>query len=194
MALDHLITVLRREAEEEAAAILSAAAAEADRTRSRTESELAERRARVMAVRQRDRAAAVELALVSARQAARRDILEARRRVLGRVLEAVRSRLPQAITTAEYLAAFPDQLSEALHCLGARGGTLRLQPALVDRARPLVADHSRVSLIADDAIGAGFLLQSEDGAVEINGTLDDRLDRLTSRIALGVMADLEGPP
>lgn len=192
MALDHLITVLRREAEAEAAAILTAAAAETDTIRSRIDADLAERRANVMAVRQRDRAAAVELALVSARQAARREILEARRRVLGRVLEALRSRLPRAIATAEYLAAFPEQLSEALHCLGARGGTLRLQPALVDRAGPLVADHSRVSLFADPTIGAGFLLQSEDGAVEINGTLEDRLDRLTSRVALYVMADLEG--
>lgn len=194
MALDHLITILRREAEAEASAIHAAAAAEAAAIRDRSEAEVAERRTRVLSVRQRDRAAAVELALVSARQAARREILEARRRVLTRVLEAVRSRLPEALTTAEYLAAFPDQLNEALHCLGARGGTLRLQPALVDRAGPLLASHSSVSVLADAAIGAGFLLQSADGALEIDGTLEDRLDRLSSRIALDVMADLEGHP
>src|SRR5512143_1774048 len=98
MALDQLIAVLRREAEAEASSIQAEAAA----IRARTETELAERRARVMAVQQRDRAAAVELALGSARQTARREILEARWRVLGRVLAAVRGRLPQALATAEY--------------------------------------------------------------------------------------------
>jgi vacuolar-type H+-ATPase subunit E/Vma4 len=194
MALDSLIAILRREADAEASAIQAAAAADASAIRARSEAELSDRRARVLAIRQRDRAAAVELALVSARQSARREILEARWRVLGRVLEAMRSRLPQAVATAEYLAAFPEQLGEALHCLGSRSGKLRLLPALADRARPLLDANPGVSLIPDSTIGAGFVLESEDGAIGINGTLEDRLDRLASRVALDVMADLEGQP
>src|SRR5512141_161599 len=146
MALDQLIAVLRREAEAEASSIQGAAAAEAAAIHARTETELAERRARVMAVQQRDRAAAVELALGAARQTARREVLEARWRVLGRVLGAVRGRLPQALVSAEYLAAFPEQLSEALRCLGSRNGILRLHPSLADRARPLLASTPGVSL------------------------------------------------
>lgn len=194
MALDDLIAALHREAEAEAAAIRAAARAEVDAIQRRTDTDLDERRARVAGVRERDRQVAVELALVSARHSARREHLEARRRALARVLDAVRQRFPQALASEGFQGALPGQLEEALHCLGARPGTLRVHPTLLDPAGGAVAGQSHLTLVPDPAIGAGFLLQSDDGAVEINGTLEDRLERQASRIALEIMAALEHAP
>src|SRR5581483_7783837 len=48
-----------------------------------------------------------ERALGEARRGGRRLVLEARHRLLGRVLAAARARLPEAMATPEYRAALP---------------------------------------------------------------------------------------
>jgi vacuolar-type H+-ATPase subunit E/Vma4 len=194
MALEELIAVLRREAESEVAAIQAAARAEAEAVQDRTATEAAARRARVAAVREHDREAAVEQALLPARKQARREILQARRELLERVLAAVRRHLPEALASPEYLATLPAQLVEALNCLGTRGGTLRFAPSLREAVRPVAAGHAGLKLASDRTIGSGFVVESADGVVRIDGTLEDRLERLADRMAFEVMADAEAVP
>jgi len=194
MALEQLVQVLRQGAEAEAAAILANARTEADAIRSRTEAELAERRDAVLATREAERRAALELALADARRAARREVLEARQRLLDLVFAAAQARFPAALEAGEYRAALPAQVTEAVTCLADRKGTMRCHPALHQDLKRLVAGRSGLRLVADQAVGAGFKLASEDGAVEIDATLEDRLTRLASRIAVEVATRLEAAP
>ena len=194
MALEHLVTTLRREAEAERDAILAAARAEAEAIRARSVAELADRRGAVLAARESDRRAAIEFALMAARRDARREVLEARRRLLERVFAATRARFPKALASAEYRAVLPALVNEALRCLGDREGTLRFHPAIRETLEAATAKRAGLRLLAEPGIGSGFKLLSSDGAVEIDGTLEDRLNHLATRIALDVFAEFEARP
>lgn len=194
MALEHLVEVLQHQAEAEAAAILEAARTEADDLRRRSEADLAARREALRLTLEADRRSAVEVALASARHSARREVLEARERLLERVFDAARAQFPEALNRPEYHAALPDQIAEAFECLGKREGTLRCHPAIHQELERLIGARAGVRLVSDPVIGPGFKLHSQDGAVEVDGTLNDRLLRLATRIAVQVFAKLEAAP
>jgi vacuolar-type H+-ATPase subunit E/Vma4 len=191
MALEHLVTILRQGAEAECQAILAAARAEVEAIRARSETDLAERRGAALAARDADRRAAVEPALVVARRHGRRELLEARRRLLERVFAAARSRFPETLTSPEYQAALPGLITEALRCLGERDGTLRFHPSLRRTIHAAAGKRAGLRLVSDPGIGSGFKVQSADGRIEIDGTLEDRLDHLAPRVALEVAAEFE---
>lgn len=194
MALDHLIQVLQREAEAEIAAIELAARTEAETIRARTETDLTAQREKVLAERDERRRVIVEQALAAARRGARRSVLEARERLLGRVLAAARERFPAMLEAAEYRAGLPPQVVESLECLGDRAGTLRCHPGLQQELERLVGARPGVSIVPDPAIGSGFKLVSDDGAMMIDATLEDRLTRLEIRIRQTVAAELGSAP
>jgi len=194
MALENLIQVLRREADAEVAAIQAAARAEAEAIRGRCEADLAARRSSFEAERDTIRRSAVELALAAARRDARRAMLEARERLLGRVFAAARSRFPEVLPEAQYRATLPAQLTEAVRCLGERPGTIRCHPTLHQELVPLAGHHRGVRLVSDPALGSGFKVASDDGSVEIDGTMEDRLTRNQDRIRQEVMTAFEPPP
>lgn len=189
MALDHLVAILRHEAEAEAESILAAARGEASAIRARSESELAARRATTRGAREAEQRSAVELALASARHEARRTVFQARDRLVARIFAAIRARLPGALGGAAYRALLPGQVAEALRCLGSRKGVLQTHPAIADLVRAGLAGSTRVKLETQDIVGSGFRLLSADGALEIHATLEDRLTRETPRIALAVLKE-----
>ena len=191
MALEHLVSTLRQEAAAECEAILTAARAEAEAIRRQSEADLAGRRAAVDSAHDADRRTAVELALVAARRNGRREVLEARRRLLERVFAAARARFPEALTSAEYRAVLPALVDESLNCLGDREGTLRFHPSIRDGVKAATGKREGMRLVPDPTIGSGFKVLSSDGAVEIDGTLEDRLNHLATRIALDVFAEFE---
>lgn len=191
MALEHLIEVLRQGTEAEVAAILGAARTEADTIRARNDAEVAERRAREQAAREAQRASVIELALTTGRRTARREELEARQRLLDRVFAAAAATFGAALERPEYRAALPDLVSEAVGCLGGREGTLRCHPTLLRDLKRIVGSRSALRIVGDPAAGSGFKLLSNDGAVEIDGTLEDRLLRRATRLAVDVAARLE---
>jgi vacuolar-type H+-ATPase subunit E/Vma4 len=194
MALEDLIRTRRRDAEQEAAAIQAAAQAEADAIRTRTDQDLAARRGSVLAEREAERRSAVELALSAARHEARRGVLEARARLLDRVFTAARDRFPAAVSAPEYRDILSRWLAEAIGCLAGRSGTLRGHPALREDLARLAAGRTGITLVDDPGVGSGFRLVSDDGAVEIDATLEDRLTRLEQRLRQEVLAALEPPP
>jgi len=191
MALEHLVTILRQETEAECEAILAAARAEVEAIRAHSEAELSERRGAVLAAREADLRTAVELALVAARRNGRREVLGARWRLLERVLAAARSCFPETLTSPEYQALLPGQVSEALECLGDRAGTLRFHPSIRKALHSATGRRTGLRLVSDPKIGSGFKILSADGAVEIDGTMEDRLSHFAPRVALDVFAEFE---
>ena len=194
MALETLLAVLLKEAETEAEAILTAARAKADSIRSQSDAELAERQRRLDLELESERRTAVEFALAAARRDARREELLARERMMERVLAAARARFPEALGLAGFRSGLPAQVRQGLDCLAGRPATLRCHPDLTPDIAPLVSDQPGIQLIPDPATGPGFRLRSADGALEINATLEDLLQRLDRRVRQEVLFRLEHQP
>jgi vacuolar-type H+-ATPase subunit E/Vma4 len=187
MALDRLVTALETEAEAEAQAILAKARAEASAIRERCEKELADRRDAARTDREAEQRATVELALVSVRRDARRIVLEARQRLLDRVLAAARTRFPETLRAPAYRSGLPGQLAQALGCLGGRKGVLEVHPLIADQLRASLGSGSSVELRSDAGAGSGFRLRSADGTLEVEATLESELARQAARVALEIL-------
>jgi len=194
MALEELLQVLRRETEAEAAAILADARAEAEAIRARCEADLASRSLRFQREQETVRQSAVELAVTQARRESRRDMLEARERMLARVFARAQERFPEALLTGEYQAALSAQVDEALDCLAARPGTVRCHPKIEPSLAPLLGTRGNVTVTVDESVGSGFKVASNDGSVEIDGTLEGHLERTRNRMQQMVVAALEDTP
>ena len=190
MALEHLIEVLRHEADLEVTAVLEAAGTEADAIRSRTEADLAACHTAFLAAREADRRSAVELALGTARRDARRLVLDARARLVERVFGAALARFSDVLTTAQYRAGLAAQLADALECLANRAGVVRCHSELVPELRRLAGTRSGIKVLPDPTI-SGFKVLSEDGTIMIDGTLEGCLKRREMLIKQDVLAHLE---
>jgi vacuolar-type H+-ATPase subunit E/Vma4 len=194
MALDQLLTVLTREAETEAAAVLEAARAEAQAIRDRAAGEVARRKEEEERAWEGERQHAMAITLASSRQRAREAELLARDRLLARVLERARQQLPKAVTRDEFQASLPELLAQALECLGDRPGAIGCSPPLVQTIERLTADRPSIELRPDPGIGTGFRLTSSDGALLIDATLEQQLDQMAPRLRQEILARLEGAP
>lgn len=194
MALDRLLSVLTLEADTEVAAVLDQARAEAATLRERTEAELDARRDADARRWEAERETALALTLVDARRQGRDAELVARDHLLARVLDRARSRLPAALTRAEFQADLPRLLAEALEALGDRPAILTSPPALLPLLEPPIRSRPQLELRADPAAGSGFVLTSADGALRIDATLEHRLAQLAPRLRQDILARLKGTP
>ena len=190
MGLEHLLEALERDANAQIEQLLAQARAEADRLTAAGSEALQRRRDDAHSVGERSRYQEVAHAVTLARRGARRSVLEARARLLERVFVAARSALPDAAAGAAYRAALPAALAGALAAIGNEPAVIRCTQALaadVDRLRPV----DRVSVVVDPASGSGFRLTTVDGKVEVDDTLEARLERLRPILARRVLAQLE---
>lgn len=187
MALDRLVAALESEADAEAQGIVARARAEASAIRARSEKELADRRDAARTDREAEQRATVELALVNVRRDARRIVLEARQRLLDRVLAAARARFPDTLRTPVYRSGLPGQLGQALGCLGGRKGVLEVHPLIADQLRASLGAGASVELRSDAGVGSGFRLRSADGTLEVEATLESELARQAARVALEIL-------
>lgn len=190
MGLEHLLEALERDASAQIEQLLAHARAEADRLTAAGSAALLRRREDARAVGARSRDQEVEHAVTLARRRARRAVLEARERLLERVFVAARAALPAAAAGAAYRAVLPAALAGALAALGDEPAVIRCPEALaadVERLRPI----DRASVAVDAATGSGFRLTTVDGKVEVDDTLEVRLDRLRPILARRVLAQLE---
>jgi vacuolar-type H+-ATPase subunit E/Vma4 len=191
MGLEHLLEALERDAKAQIEQLLAQARAEAEGVTAAMTAALAQRQAAAAEARERTRVIEVEQAVTRARRAARRSVLEARERLLERVFTVARSGLPAAAAGAGYRAGLPAVLAGALAAVGGEEVVIRCPEALVsdlERLRPPTTPRARVVL--DPEAGSGFRVASADGAVEVDDTLESRLDRLRPELARRVLAQL----
>ena len=191
MGLEHLLEALERDAKAQIEQLLAQARAEAEGVTVATTAALAQRQSAAAETRERTRLIEVEQAVTRARRGARRSVLEARERLLERVFTAARSELPAAAAGAGYRAGLPAALAGALAAVGGEEVVIRCPEALVsdlERLRPPTTPQARV--VVDPETGSGFRVASADGAVEVDDTLESRLDRLRPELARRVLAQL----
>lgn len=192
MGLDHLLEALERDANAQIDQTLAGARAEADRLTAVATEAVELRRREATSRGKRDRQQEVDHAVTLARRDARRSILEARARLLERVFAAARAELPAAAAGPAYRAALPSALAGALAAVGGEQAVIRCPEALardLERLRPSASKSVQVAV--DPASGSGFRVVSADGAIEVDDTLESRLDRLRLVLARRVLGQLE---
>jgi V/A-type H+/Na+-transporting ATPase subunit E len=187
----HLLEALEREARDQAEAVLEEARSTAAAITRDANERLALRRADALAAREAALRAAGDTTLGEARRAGRRRVLEARQRLLDRVFAAARARFSATITEPAYRAALPAHLAEALQAVGDGPAAVRCAEALVTSVRAAVADRKDVAVRSDATAPPGVTVVTADGAIEVDDTLDGRLERLRPRLSLEVLARLE---
>ena len=190
MGLEHLLEALERDANAQIERLQAEARAEADRLTATATEALERQRREAREERERSRHQEVEHAVTLARRRARRSVLEARERLLERVFAAARAELPAAVTSDAYRATLPAALAGALSAVGNAPAIIRCSNTLSRELQRLMP-AGRASVTVESGVGSGFRLTTADGAVEVDDTLEVRLDRLRPLLARRVLARLE---
>lgn len=190
MALDHLLAALERDATAQAEALLAEARATAAAVTREADERVAQHRRDALAARESTVRESTESALAEARRESRRRMLDARQRLLDRAFAAAHALFPDAVNGACYRAALPRHVVEALEAAGHEPVVVRCRDALVPVVQPIVASQARVTVRGDPGVPPGMVVTTTDGTMEVDQTLDGRLDRLRTRLALEVMARL----
>lgn len=182
---------LRVRAERTAEEILAEARTRADRIEADAERQIEEKRHVVLTKKDRELQAEARAKVAAARHAAMRAVLLAKAEVVNRVLEEAKARLPTAAQRQAYRSVLERELGEAVSFLGEQGGVARCSKKLETAIRELARKLPNVSVQTDDAIASGFRVVGADGSVVIDATLETRLDRLASTLAIEIHQGLE---
>jgi len=195
MPLDHLLAALERDGSAQAEALLAEASAAAAAIAREADELVARRRVDRLGAREARLRGAAEAALGAARRAGRGAVLAARERLLERVFGAARDLFPEVVAGEAYrTAAFPTHLSEAVHAVGGEPAVIRCPTTLAAAARAVVAGEKQLTVQGDPAAPPGVTVVTTDGVIEVDNTLEGRLERLRARLALEVLAGLEQSP
>lgn len=186
-----LHTELRLRAERAAESIMDEAKAEADRLASEADKGIEERRRAVLGKKDRELRAEARSKVAAERHAAMRTVLVAKAKVVDRVLDEARRRLPEAARSGTYASALGKELRDAVAFVGEQGAVVRcpdeLQPVLLEAAR----DLPNISVEAEQDADTGFKVIGKGGALVVDQTLETRLDRLGSILAIEIHKRLE---
>ena len=188
--IDALLATLEREAETEISRVLDDARARAAELIAAAEQRIALRREQTLEQRTATARAEHERALATTRAAARAQVLAAREALLDRVFDRVRAELPAVARSAAYRAGLARELKRLKAFAGDRSVTVRCSPALVPTLRNAVKSNGRLAIRPDVRISAGFRMTTADGTLEIDATLENRLERLRPQLALEALAAL----
>ena len=188
--IDALLATLEREAETEISRVLDDARARAAEIVAAAEQRIALRRKQTLEQRTATAQAEHERALAAARGAARAQVLAARAALLDGLFARVRAELPAVAASAAYRAGLARQLEHLSVFAGDRSITVRCSPALTATLRHVIKTNGRWPIRADSHIAAGFRLTTADGTLEIDATLENRLERLRPQLALEALAAL----
>lgn len=194
MPLEHLLAALEREATAQAEALLAAARTEAAAIAADADARLTRRRGELLGSREAELRGAAAIALGETRRTSRATVLQARQRLLERVLAAARGMLPDALASDAYLAALPEHVIQGLRAIGDGPAVIRCPEVLVPAVRAVVAARKEVVVRGDPASSPGVVIATADGAIEADNTLDGRIERLGPRLALEVLARLGAAP
>jgi len=188
--MDALLASLEREADAEIERLRSDARARAAALTAQAADRLRRRREATLGQREQEGRAALGRALAGARHEARGRVLQARDALLERLFGELRAALPAIIGTAAYRAALPAAFTRTLAFAGDQAVIVHCAPALAALLRPLVKSHGGLTIHPDPELTAGFRITTTDGVLEVDGTLEGRVERLRPRLALEALAAL----
>jgi vacuolar-type H+-ATPase subunit E/Vma4 len=188
--MDALLRTLEREAEAEIARVLDDARARAVELTRVADESIAARRGATLERRETAARKEHERALAGARHTARAQVLEARAALLDRLFVQIRVALPELARSTAYRRSLATQLRRLSAFAGDQPVTVRCMPALATTLRRLIKTNGHVRIRGDPRIAAGFFVTTVDGALDVDGSLESRLERLRPQLALEALAAL----
>lgn len=185
MALDALLGLLESEAESTKRGILDEARARADAIRA--EARAHEEHQRTASRRSTESSARTDAAarLARIRQEAETEILAARRGLIERVFEEARKRLPARLDAT----TLQRHLDEALALAGTEHSELICRPELESAVRAVAGVQATVRV--DDDAGWGIRIWIESSRLDLDNTIEARLERLEPWLALELVRRAE---
>lgn len=188
--IDALLAGLERAAEAEIVRVAAEGRAQAAALQAQAEQRIADRRQAALGQREVEGRAALERSLAGARHLARQRALLARASLLDRFFTALEAALPALAAGAAYRETLPRDVARTLAFAGEQQAVVHCAPALTGQMRRLVKTNGRLRIDPDPHIAAGFRVVTADGALEVDGTLEGRAQRLRPRLAVEALAAL----
>jgi vacuolar-type H+-ATPase subunit E/Vma4 len=188
VGLDDLLERMRRETEQQVAALLSEARAAADQSAQEAEVAITWERSKRLAERENQLRTETELGLEKVRREARQETYRVRREVADRVMERAKALAPELAERPSYLETVLTAVDEAILVLGGQPGRLTVSRWLADRLRDRIPDGIEVLV---DENETGFRLRDIDGRVEVHQTVEERLRRMTPAFRIAAAAAIE---
>ena len=191
MALADLLRALEQDAEARIAEVRAEAGASATRLRVEGRERLERRRSAELATRETELQSEAARVLETARQEAGRRVLTARAQALERIQRRARDLLLQTEPDRRLLDGIALEVTAALEYFGDSGAVVRCASVWGPALKPIVARRSNIRLEATNGVGPGAAIRAADGSLEIDATLETRLDRLWPRLAIDLVRELE---
>jgi vacuolar-type H+-ATPase subunit E/Vma4 len=192
MSDSDLSAALRRRAEEHAEAILAEADAAVRQIEEDSERAIAQRRSAVLSSRESEYEAAARSEVATERRRATRAVLEARAKLVDRVLRRAEALIPELTQESQYRQSLGAEVEQCIEFIGARGAIIQSSPALEEPIRAALRDAAGASLEPTMKDAHGFLATGEGGVVRIDGTLEARVRRLAPLLAIEITKQLGG--
>lgn len=186
MALAELMARLEQEAQSQADAFRRQADVEVQAIELETSAAIADATVRHAARARAGRQVVLRRERAEAARQARARELEARHALVARVLSRAAALYGEIATSREYIAALPGHAEDALSYVEGLPSRIRCHASSIEAIQPVVARHDGVVLVADDTIGPGVVVETEDGVVVIDNTLETRVARVRDRLAIAL--------
>jgi vacuolar-type H+-ATPase subunit E/Vma4 len=187
MALDALLAALTQEADRAVEQVLASAHEEAARLRAEAEEQLERRSADAVTAREAELKGSVEVERARAQRASAVRVVRAREACLDRLFGAAGQALERALDSPDYAAAPGALTSEALEFFAGVPVVVRCRTSLVDRVREM-SESSRVSsVVPDDTLDHGVVVEAVDKSVIVDNTVGARLRRLRPALSIELL-------
>lgn len=192
MALEELLARLEREAETRGEAILEEARAEAERIEHEAARRVARRREERLDGRESEIREELEVELAAERRRARAAMLRARDHLLERVFAAAAARLEGSEDEAARRRSLRRRLARVLAFVDGPA-VVAVAPEAEAELRNALGGREDVNVALEPGLGAGFVVRSRDGRLEIDERLGARLRSARDPLAVDMMKRIGRP-
>jgi len=196
--IEILSRAILKEADVDAEQLKEEAQAKADAIRQRAQDEAEKERRQILDQARQEAERLRGQVVAGAQLKARTRQLEHREKLLDRVFEAAKQKLPALQKRADYNKLAAQLLREGLVQLKASKAVVRADPvtqkALKDGVLADLSKELNAELSVGQALeeGTGVIVEASDGHLHFNNTLETRLDRLQSQLRSAVYHVLMG--
>lgn len=191
MTGNDLTTELRRRAERTAQDVMEAARADAERILGEADARVEARRSEARASTEKIYREKSRSRIAAARHESMHSVLVARAGLLERVLNLARTLIPDASRTQSYRGSLVNDVVQALEFIGHDHALIQCSEELIPEIREALSANSnaQVETLRDDR--HGFIAMGRGGRIQVDGTLESRLERLAPVLAIELRARIE---
>jgi vacuolar-type H+-ATPase subunit E/Vma4 len=184
VAIDDLLRTLTDEAEHRATALLEGARTEAARLVAEAEEARARLGAEFLERREAELRRAADRVVAGARRTAAATLLAARESALDRIFQRAEALLLSRAPGAAARACDSAHLQAALDALGGGAAVVHCAPEDVASVRAQLNGMGGIAVVADQSVGVGVRVSSEDGTVTADAQALTLLERRRPEISV----------